>query len=101
MIKTTWTDAMEAAWLDIDLFEQAFNDALEAMTPEAKRDLAAQLLRSANEAEGHPEGPPSEDAACWKGDHVDTAALVRQAYERGQRDERALTELLGPAGADQ
>ena len=58
MIKTTWTDAMEAAWLDIDLFEQAFNDALEAMTPEAKRDLAAQLLRSASEDEGHTEGAP-------------------------------------------
>jgi len=32
------------------------------MTPEAKRDLAAQLLRSANEAEGHPEDGPSWDA---------------------------------------
>jgi hypothetical protein len=35
---------------------------LENITPEAKRDLAAQLLRSANEAEGHPEGAPNEDA---------------------------------------
>jgi hypothetical protein len=34
---------------------------LENITPEAKRDLAAQLLRSANEAEGHPEGTPNED----------------------------------------
>ena len=28
-----------------------------------KRDLAALLLRSANEAEGHPEGAPNEDGS--------------------------------------
>jgi hypothetical protein len=36
---------------------------LESMEPDAKRDLAAQLLQSANEAEGHPEGAPNEDGA--------------------------------------
>jgi hypothetical protein len=38
------------------------SQALNGLTPDAKRDLAAQLLRSANEAEGHPEGAPNEDA---------------------------------------
>jgi hypothetical protein len=35
----------------------------EVLKPDAKRELAARLLRSANEAEGHPEGAPNEDAA--------------------------------------
>lgn len=29
-------------------------------------------------------------------DFPDVPALIRNAYERGQRDERALTALLGP-----
>jgi hypothetical protein len=37
--------------------------ALEGITPDAQRDLAAQLLQAANEAEGHANEAPSEDAA--------------------------------------
>lgn len=32
-------------------------------------------------------------------DAPDVPTLIRQAYERGQRDERALTEILGPSPA--
>jgi hypothetical protein len=68
MIKIETTGKMIAAWQakwptpQVPL-QPCFEATLDAMEPEAKRDLAAQLLRSANEAEGHPEGAPNEDAA--------------------------------------
>jgi hypothetical protein len=50
-IEIDWTEAMEKAWLKADLFKSALETTLEAMEPETQRKLAAQLLRSANEAE--------------------------------------------------
>jgi hypothetical protein len=50
-IEIDWTEAMEKAWLKADLFKPALETTLEAMEPETQRKLAAQLLRSANEAE--------------------------------------------------
>jgi hypothetical protein len=52
-IEIDWTEAMEAAWLKADLFKPALEATLEVMEPDARRELAAQLLRSANETEGH------------------------------------------------
>lgn len=54
-IEIEWTEAMEDAWCAIPSFEGAAGPMLEAMTPEAQRDLAAQLLRAASEREGFTE----------------------------------------------
>jgi hypothetical protein len=72
----------------------ALQGSLDDLAPEAKRDLAAQLLRSASESEGHIEGAP--DAT----DGGTLSRAVREAYFRGQADERALTQLLGIGAAD-
>ena len=56
-----------------------------AVDPSAKRDLAAQLLRSANEAEGYEEGAVSEDAyvsglpVTWAINEAHAKA-IRKAY---------------------
>jgi hypothetical protein len=59
-----FTEKMIKEWNGADASSRlsvAATDALEAMTPDGKRDLAAQLLRSANEAEGRIQDAP--DAA--------------------------------------
>lgn len=50
--ESLWTDAMEDAWLTTETFEGGFRAMLGAMEPEGRRLLAAELVRSADEAEG-------------------------------------------------
>lgn len=58
------TEQMENAYIDAAYMQHeqvtasvtaGLEAALNGLTPEAKRDLAAQLLRAANTDEGHPD----------------------------------------------